>query len=85
MTSSSQWAYETAPLEETKDNLITDLAIARKSYGSDVLTFSVICRCLENLIRNAEVVRYLRDNHSEVLDGLQHVVRQVNVERAATE
>jgi hypothetical protein len=78
-------AYDSALLEETTDNLISDLAIARKTYGSDVLTLSVICRCLENLIQNAEVVRYLKDNHSEVLDALQRVVRQVNVERAATQ
>jgi hypothetical protein len=68
-------------LEETTDNLLSDLAIARKTYGSDVLTLSVICRCIESLNKNAKVVKYLERNHSGILGELQHLVSQVNTER----
>jgi RepB plasmid partitioning protein/ParB-like nuclease domain len=75
----------TALLAETTDSLIGDLAKARRTYGADVLTLSVICRCLENLIQNAEVARYLQRNHSGVLRELQHLVSHVNAERTATQ
>ena len=74
-----------ALLEETTENLLRELATARKRYGTDVLTLTVTCRCLENLIQNAEVVRYLKTNHLEILDALQHLVRQVDAERVATQ
>lgn len=71
-------------LEETTDALIGDLAIVRRTYGQDVLGLTVICRCLENLIDNAEVAQYLQLNHSGVLGELRLVVNQVNTERMAT-
>jgi hypothetical protein len=74
-----------AMLEETTDNLVTDLAAARKTYGADVLSLSVVCRCIENLIGNANVSKYLKLNHSEVFDELQHLVSEVNAERLPTQ
>ena len=72
-------------LEETTDNLVTDLAAARRTYGADVLTLSVVCRCIENLTGNAKVSKYLELNHSGVFDELQQLVSQVNAERVAAE
>ena len=80
-----QLRVASALLEETTENLLRELATARKRYGTDVLTLTVTCRCLENLIQNAEVVRYLKTNHLEILDALQHLVRQVDAERVATQ
>jgi RepB plasmid partitioning protein/ParB/Sulfiredoxin domain len=68
-------------LEEATETLIGDLAIVRRTYGQDVLGLTVICRCLENLIDNAEVVHYLQLNHSGVFSELRQVVNQVNAER----
>jgi hypothetical protein len=51
--------HSTALLEETTDSLISDLAKARRTYGADVLTLSVVCRCLANLLQNAEVCEVL--------------------------
>jgi RepB plasmid partitioning protein/ParB-like nuclease domain len=78
-------AVASSVLEETTDSLLSELVIARKTYGSDVLTLSVICRCIENLSKNGKVVKYLQQNHSGILGELQHLVSQVNAERVATQ
>lgn len=78
-------ARSTAVLEETTESLLGNLAIARRTYGSDVLALTVICRCVENLIGNAEVTKYLQHNHSGVLGELQHLVGQVNAESVTTQ
>jgi ParB-like chromosome segregation protein Spo0J len=72
-------------LEETTDNLVTDLAAARRTYGADVLALSVVCRCIENLTGNAKVSKYLELNHSGVFDELQQLVGQVNAARVAAD
>lgn len=48
-------------------SLVSNLAAVRKSYGVDVLTLTVICRCIETLIQNVGVIEYLKRNHSEIL------------------
>jgi|ERR1700733_1593285 len=68
-------------LEETKDNLVNDLAIARRTYGADVLSLSLICRCIENLTQNAKIARYLELNHGAVCNELRHLVKQLDAER----
>ena len=83
-TAKSNRAESISLLEETTDGLIGDLAVARRTYGGDVLALTVICRCLDNLIRNSEVTKYLQRNHSVVLSELQHLVSQVNAERVVT-
>ena len=70
-------------LEETTNSLVSDLAIARKTYGADVLSLSVICRCFESLIKNGKVAKYLERNHAAMFAELQDLVTQVNAERSA--
>ncbi len=72
-------------LEETTENLVTDLSAARKTYGSDVLSLSVVCRCIEALTENAKLSKYLKLNHSDVFTELQHLVTEVNAERVPTQ
>jgi hypothetical protein len=69
---------------ETTDKLIRDFAIVRRTYGTDVLTLSVICRYVESLIQNVAVSKYLQRNHSEVLNEPEHLVSEVNAERLAS-
>ena len=69
-----------ALLEETTDNIVGELAVARRTYGVDVLALTVICRSLEKLIENKEISKYLRRNHSGILGELLHLVGQVNAE-----
>jgi RepB plasmid partitioning protein/ParB-like nuclease domain len=72
-------------LEDARDGLVNGLATARKTYGADVLTLTVVCRCVETLIQNVEVIKYLKRNHSEILSELNNLVSEVSAERAATE
>jgi hypothetical protein len=69
-------------LEET-GTLVSDLAAARRTYGAAVLSLSVICQCLEKLIKNTPIAKYLHQNHSGVLTELQDLVKQVNAERVS--
>jgi hypothetical protein len=64
------------------DCLIGELATARKTYGADVLTLTVICRSIENLIQNAKVIKYLKQYHPEILNELETLVADVEAERA---
>jgi hypothetical protein len=81
-TQARETADPSCLLEET-GTLVGDLAAARKTYGADVLTLSVICRSLESMIQNKQVARYLQKNHCEVLGELQDLVKQVNAERVS--
>jgi hypothetical protein len=72
-------------LEETTESLIGDLAVVRRTYGQDVLALTVICRCLDNLIQNAAVAKYLQQNHPGVRGELQNVISQVNAGSALTQ
>ena len=72
-------------LEDARDCLLSGLATARRTYGQDVLTLTVICRSVEPLIQNVEVIRYLKRNHPEILDELTNLATEVSAERAATE
>jgi hypothetical protein len=72
----------TALLEETTGSLVSDLAKARHSYGENILSLSVICRCLDNLLQNAGVEKYLQRNHPGILSELRAVVNDVNTERS---
>jgi hypothetical protein len=72
-------------LGDATDCLVGGLAAARKTYGKDVLTLTVICRCVEPLIQNAEVIKYLKRNHSEILNELINLVTEMSAERARAE
>jgi hypothetical protein len=72
-------------LEETTGNIVDQLAVARRTYGADVLALTVICRSVEKLIQNEEVIKYLQHNHPGILGELQDLVSDVNAERAITQ
>ena len=76
-------AEETSKLlGETTYALLADLAAVRRSYGTDVLSLSVICRCMEKLLENKRVERYLQQHHAGTSDELKHLIAEVNQERA---
>lgn len=81
----SHQANNDSVLEDARDCLLSGLATARRTYGEDVLTLTVIGRSLETLIQNVEVIKYLKRNHSEILNELNNLVTEVSAERAATE
>ena len=77
----SSGPQSTSLLEDATDNLVSDLALAKRTYGTDVLALTVVCRSVENLLANTEVGKYLRQNHLTVLDELKQVVSQISTER----
>jgi hypothetical protein len=68
-------------LEETTDELISELAVAKKTYGADILSLTVICRCIEGIIENNAVARYLSQHHSDAESELRRLVLEVDAER----
>ena len=68
-------------LEETTDTLIAELAVARKTYGADVLDLTVICRCIEGLLTNPAVNKYLQQNHADARSELSRLIEETNGER----
>jgi hypothetical protein len=48
--------------------------MASPAYGTDVLSLSVICRCLEKLLENKRVERYLQQHHAGTSDELRHLM-----------
>ncbi len=69
-------------LGETTNALLADLTSIRRTYGMEVLALSVICRCLEKLISNRRVARYIEQHHGGTLEELNRLVGEVNHERA---
>jgi len=68
-------------LEETTDTLIAELAVARKTYGADVLDLTVICRCIGGLLANLAVDKYLRQNHADARGELGRLLEDTDGER----
>jgi hypothetical protein len=68
-------------LEETTDTLIAELAVARKTYGADVLDLTVICRCIEGLLTNPAVDKYLQQNHADARSELSRLLEETDGER----
>lgn len=78
----SDQPHASALLEEATEDLISDLAVVRKTYGVDVLSLTVVCRSIESLISNHAVVRYLQQNHSDTFSELSRLVAEIGHERA---
>ena len=81
----SDQPHASALLEEATEVLISDLAVVRKTYGVEVLSLTVICRSIENLLGNPAVERYLRQNHTDTLGELTRLLAEIRQERAQTQ
>lgn len=81
----SDQPHASALLEEATEVLISDLAAVRKTYGVDVLSLTVVCRSIENLLGNRAVGRYLQQNHSDTLGELTRLVGEIRQERTQTD
>jgi RepB plasmid partitioning protein len=69
--------------EDDMDGLVSELSKARRTYGTDALAVTVVCRWLEHLSQNAAVAEYLRRNHTKVHQQIRQVMSHVNTERIA--
>ncbi len=81
----SDQPHASSLLEEATEVLISDLAAVRKTYGVEVLSLTVVCRSIENLLGNSAVERYLQQNHSDTLGELTRLMADIRQERVQTE
>jgi hypothetical protein len=68
-------------LEEDTEHLVRNLKAVEESYGTDVLTLTVSCTYVEELLGHAKVVRYLERHHSGVLGTLQNLLFEIRAPR----
>jgi len=71
---------EMARMEKEMEGLEREFKIVEESYGPNVLNLVVARRYLTKLIDNAGVVRYLSQNHPEMLMEFQKIVEAMSLE-----
>ena len=67
-------------MEREIEGLQKDLKLIEESYGTEMLNLVLARAYLLKLLNNARVVRYLSQNHAELLSALQTVVDSVSAE-----
>jgi heptaprenylglyceryl phosphate synthase len=67
-------------MEREIEGLQKDLKLIEESYGTEMLNLVLARAYLIKWLNNARVVRYLSQNHAELLSALQTVVDSVSAE-----
>lgn len=67
-------------LEDDTETLVRNLKNIEASYGTDVLTLTVVCTFIERLLDNQKVARYLERHHTGLFGTLQSLVGEVRVQ-----
>ena len=63
-----------AMLEEESESLVRDLKAVETSYGTDMLTLTVLCGYAERLLNNNRIEKYLAKNHVAILETLRSLL-----------
>jgi hypothetical protein len=71
-----------AQLERETERLIHDLKGVEDSYGTDVLTLSVLSRYVGRVVASVNVRGSLKGRHSELLEALDTLISSVDAEAA---
>jgi len=71
-----------ALLEQENDSLLKDLKNIEASYGTDILTLSIVLGYIERLLGNIRVERHLMKYHSDILLSLRALLSEVKPEKA---
>jgi hypothetical protein len=71
-----------ALLEQENDSLLKDLKNIEASYGTDILTLSILLGYIERLLGNIRVERHLMKYHSDILFSLRALLSEVKPEKA---
>lgn len=69
-----------ALMEREMESLEKDFKLLQDSYGSNVLKLVQARGYLSKLLANGNIVRYLLQNHSEILDEFQKIVESVSLD-----
>lgn len=62
-----------ARMEDEMSNLQREYRLIEENYGSDVLNLTLAKGYLGSLLGNAKIIRYLAQNHSEILSQFQKI------------
>jgi hypothetical protein len=71
-----------ALLEQENDSLLKDLKNIEASYGTDILTLSIVLGYIERLLGNVRIERHLMKYHSDILLSLRALLSEVKPEKA---
>ena len=71
-----------ALLEQENDSLLKDLKNIEASYGTDILTLSIVLGYIERLLGNVRIERHLMKYHSDILLSLRALISEVKPEKA---
>ena len=66
-----------AGLEEEAENLVRDLKAVEASYGTDMLTLTVLTGYLGRLLDNSRVQRYMSKHHAGILQTISSILTEV--------
>jgi hypothetical protein len=69
-------------LEDENEFLLRDLKSVEESYGTDVLTLTVVCGYLDRLLKNPKIERYMARNHADILQTIQTLLVDSSVRSA---
>jgi hypothetical protein len=72
-------------VEESTETLLKELAVVKRTYGSDILSLTVICRSIQAFLGNPAIERYLTQNHQEILAELRQLLADVEAERSGVD
>jgi hypothetical protein len=72
-------------LEEDTEMLVRNLKSIEISYGTDILTLTVSCAYVGQLLACQKVVRYLERNHGGFLATLQSLISETSAQQKASQ
>jgi len=73
-----------ARMEREMASLTQDFKALEASYGDDVLHLVIASGYLSRLVNNAEVERYLRGRHPEILDEFRAIISAASLDQSAS-
>jgi hypothetical protein len=71
-------------LEEDTETMVRNLKAIEASYGTDILTLTVSCAYVEQLLACSKVVRYMERNHGGLLGTLQSLAAETGKQQKQT-
>jgi RepB plasmid partitioning protein/ParB/Sulfiredoxin domain len=69
-------------LQQEMESLLRDFKAVEQSYGTDVLSLTVVCAYVERLLGNAKVERHLSRRHPDILETLRSTVADARSAKA---
>ncbi|HEY6349025.1 MAG TPA: plasmid partitioning protein RepB C-terminal domain-containing protein [Candidatus Angelobacter sp.] len=71
-----------AMLQQEMEALLKDFKAVEQSYGTDILTLTVICGYVGRLLGNAKVERYLTKHQPDILSTLRSTLAETKTAKA---